>query len=137
MKGNINMEHTPIRDILSELLSNINQIADVDTVIGTPIETANGITLVPVSKVSVGFCSGGTDFDGKVSEKLKFGGAGGGGLSVSPIGFIVVNGDNVRFLPVESKGNGTLDKAVDLVPEVVNKIAGFFKKSKEDEAAGE
>lgn len=117
-------------------LSNLMEIAtdklramvDADTIIGTPLEVGN-ITLIPVSKISFGLATGGSDFPTKNSGTV-FGGGGGAGMTVSPVAFIAVNGDNVHMLPVYNE-MGTMDKAINMAPELIDKVKSLFSKKKD------
>jgi len=91
--------------------------------------------LIPVSKLSFGFASGGTDYvskNKKPGEANTFGGGSGAGVNISPVAFLIVKGDSVRVLPVDPSGTSTLDRLVDTVPEVVDKVTTFLEKKKED-----
>jgi len=105
-------------------------MVDVNTVVGTPITTSDGTTIIPVSKVTFGFASGGSDFPSKQPKDL-FGGGSGAGVTVSPVAFLVVSGGNVRILPVITSGN-TAEQMVNMVPEVIDKVQGFVANMKKD-----
>ncbi|MEG2377662.1 MAG: GerW family sporulation protein [Clostridia bacterium] len=125
-------EHV-LSDIMAVTMDKIKGMLDVNTVVGTPIETQDGITLIPISKISFGFGSGGSDFAGKAgSDKIMFGGGNGAGASIDPIAFLVVNHGNVKVLSVAPPPNTTVDRIVDLAPEVIDKISALFKKEKTD-----
>lgn len=117
-------------------LSNLMEIAtdklramvDADTIIGTPLAVGK-ITLIPVSKISFGLATGGSDFPTKSSGTV-FGGGGGAGMTVSPVAFIAVNGDNVHMLPVYNE-MGTVDKAINMAPELIDKVKSLFGKNKD------
>ena len=113
-------EHV-LGDILSVTMEKLRTMVDVNTIVGTPINTPDGITLIPVSKVSFGFASGGSDFGAKQNTPIKFGGGAGAGVTITPIAFLVVNNGNVKMLSVSSPANTTVDRIVDMVPDVVDK----------------
>ena len=123
-----------INDIIATSLEKIRTIADAETIIGTPIPTAGGTTIIPVSKVSVGFASGGLDYGNKTPDKSKnFGGGGGTGLSITPVGFLVVDKDGaVDMINVGlNTAVGTVDQIGDLLdrsPEIINKFKSMFGK---------
>ena len=128
-----------IPEIIKSSLENIRSIVDANTVVGDPITTDVGTTIIPISKISVGIASGGVDYNDK-SERQKpqnFGGGGGTGLSVSPAGFLVIdkNGE-VEFINVGMKGKpDPVDQIADLVertPDIIAKIKELFKKDKEE-----
>lgn len=130
-----NNQH-PIGDLMSTTLQNIRQMVDVNTIIGTPIQ-AEGVTIVPVSKVSFGFASGGSDFTSKNQKPEQgnaFGGGSGAGVNIVPIAFLVVKGDNVRLLPVAPPLGTAVDRVVDMAPELIDKVTGFIEKQ-QDRAA--
>src|SRR5690554_3060017 len=101
-------------------MESIKEMVDVNTVIGDAVETPEGSVIIPVSRLGLGFAAGGSEFEAKEQEELPFGGGSGAGVSVQPVGFLVVGHDSVRLLPV-SKG-AIYDRLVDLVPQVIEKI---------------
>ncbi len=121
-----------IKGLMETALSNIKTMVDVDTVIGEPVTTVDGTVIIPVSTVSFGFGAGGSEFapkaDTKVTEKM-FGGGCGGGANVKPSGFLVITGGNVRYLPMSSSST-PVDKIVDLIPEMVDKVNSALKERK-------
>ncbi len=103
-------------------------MVDVNTSIGKPVVIDEGITVIPISKLTYGFASGGSEFSDKNDNKDNlFGGGTGAGVTVSPIAFIVINDGNVSMLRIESSSS-TVDKALDVLPEVLEKIKSFFNK---------
>ena len=118
-------EH-PIKGLMDTTLDKIRAMVDSNTIIGTPIHTADGTMIVPVSKMSFGFASGGSDFPSKTNKDL-FGGGGGAGVSVTPVAFLVVKGGNVRMVQLADTAN-TVDRAIGMLPDVVDKITELFKK---------
>ena len=129
------MEHHPIDGMLETTMEKIKEMVDVDSVIGNPITTPDGTTVIPISKVSYGFASGGSDFPAK-SQPAKdfFGGGAGAGITITPIAFLSVSNGNVRLIQVEAFG-GSADRIVQLVADVVDKISEAFHKKKEERAA--
>ena len=125
-----------LNDVMATTMEKIKSMLDVNTIIGTPIQTPEGITLIPVSKVSFGFASGGSDFGAKAgSTDVMFGGGSGAGASISPVAFLVVNGENVRLLPVAPAPGTTADRIVEMVPDVIERVGGYFKKYKNENEA--
>lgn len=132
-----------ISDMIRTSLENVKDIVDSNTVIGEAVPTSNGTVIIPVSKVSIGIATGGLDYKGKTKEQNKpanFGGAGGTGVSVKPVAFLVVKADgdvallNVDY-PTESGADDTVELIASLIkksPEIINKIKALFKK--EDDA---
>ena len=115
-------------NMLDNTISKIREMVDVNSVIGTPITTPDGVTIIPVSKVSVGFGGGGSDFVSKHPNKQDnpFGGGAGAGVNVTPIAFLIVKDGNVRMLPVAAPASTTADRVVDLVPEFLDKVSSFI-----------
>ena len=116
-------EHA-LNDVLTTTMEKIKSMLDVNTIIGTPIQTQEGITIIPVSKVSFGFASGGSDFGKKPESGVKFGGGAGAGASISPVAFLIISGENVRLLPMATAPNSTADRIVEMVPDVIDRIGG-------------
>ena len=111
-------------NMLENTIQKIREMVDVNSVIGNPITTPDGTTIIPVSKVSVGFGGGGSDF---TKNTEAFGGGAGGGVSVTPICFLIVNKDgNVRMMPVPVPANTTADRLVEMVPDTLDKISSFI-----------
>lgn len=125
------MSDTAIKGIMDVTMDKIRAMVDADTIIGKEIKLDNGIVLIPVSKISFGFASGGSDFPSKTNKEL-FGGGVGAGVSVTPTAFIVVNGSDVRMLQISKKPDST-DKAIDMLPALFDKITTLFKKDKEEQ----
>lgn len=137
-------ENNKIQEIIKESLENIRTIIDANTVIGTPMETSNGVTIIPVSKISMGFASGGLDFDGKApaSAGKNFGGGGGTGLSVQPVGFLVITHEGrVEMVNVgQSAPKDTIEQIADLLertPDIVYRFKMIFDKFAEMKQDGE
>lgn len=110
-------------------MEKIRDMVDVNTIIGDPILTPDGTTIIPVSKVSFGFASGGSDIPSKIPKEL-FGGGSGAGVSIQPLGFLVVHQGDVRLLEMNGPGD-SMGKALGLVPDVISKISDLFKKDKD------
>lgn len=130
------MEQHPISDLMGATMSKIKEMIDVNTIIGTPIATANGYTIIPVSKVSFGFASGGSDFQTKNQQPTQnnaFGGGSGAGININPIAFLIVSENGVKLLPITAPANTTLDRIVELVPDVIDKLSDLFNKDKDEE----
>ena len=125
------MAEHPIQGLMNVTMDKIRQMADSNTIIGNPINMPDGTLILPVSKVSFGFASGGSDFPSKTSKQL-FGGGGGAGVSISPIAFLVVRGNSVRMLQLADTSN-SVDRAIGMMPEMVDKVADLFGKNKKDD----
>jgi sporulation protein YtfJ len=122
------MSENPIQGIMGTTMEKIKEMVDVNTIIGDPVTTPDGTTIIPVSKVSFGFASGGSDLPTK-QPKNTFGGGGGAGISIQPIAFLVVSAGNVKLLQM-TMGENTANNIVNMVPEVVDKIGAMFHKDK-------
>ena len=118
-----------VQDLMGVSIDKIREMVDVSTVIGDPMTLEDGTTLIPVSRVTYGFATGGSDLPSKGSQEL-FGGGGGAGINIIPIAFLVVSQGNVRVLPLVASPD-TFNQVVNMVPDVVNKIGGLFSKKKE------
>ena len=119
------MNEHPIQGMAESILENINQMVDVNTIVGEPIITPSGVTIIPISNVSVGFGLGGGDFKPSTPEERKcipFGGGGGGALTITPIAFLTVSGENVKLITID-RNETTVDKALAMAPEMVDKVA--------------
>ncbi len=121
-----------IDGLMDGALNKIKEIVNADTIIGKAITTEEGTVVIPVSKVSYGFASGGSDFSSKHSEnKDMFGGGNGAGVSIVPVAFLVISGGDVKLLQVESFSS-SLDRIIAMTPELVDKIVSAIKKRKKD-----
>ena len=118
-------------NMLDNTIQKIREMVDVNSVIGEPITTPDGVTIIPVSKVSVGFGGGGSDY---TSNKDAFGGGAGGGVKVTPICFLIVKDGSVRMMPVAAPANTTADRIVEQVPDVLDKITSFIQNQLEKKA---
>lgn len=121
-----------VKDIMDSAMNKMRTLVDVNSVVGTPVVVGDGITIIPVSKISYGFGAGGSDFENKVSSDAPFFGGGcGTGVSVSPVGFLSIVNGNVSFLQVESF-HGAIDRLIAMSPDLINKISSSFKNKKKD-----
>lgn len=129
------MSEHPIEGLMGTTLEKIKQMVDINTIIGDPITSPDGTIIIPVSKISYGFASGGSDFASKVqTDKSFFGGGAGAGVTISPIAFITISNGNVKMLQIDPY-NSSADRIVGIVPDVVDKISSFVKESKEKKEA--
>ena len=133
------MEEHPIQQIMSLAMNSIKDMVDVNTIVGEPIQVSNGTVIIPISKVSFGFASGGSEFKGEtineyskrdkdeqIQYRLPFGGGAGAGISINPIAFLVVQSNVVKLLPVDH--SNSLDKILDYIPDLINKANGMMNK---------
>jgi sporulation protein YtfJ len=132
------MNH-PLSDMMTSSMSKIRDLIDVNTVIGTPIQTPDGVTIIPVTKVSIGFGGGGTDFATKnypANRDNAFGGGAGTGINIIPIAFLIIRGESVRMLPVAEPASTSVDRIIEMVPDILDKVENILderKKKKEED----
>lgn len=126
------MKETPVNKIMENTLDKMREMVDVSTIIGDPIKTGD-TTLIPVSKVSYGFTSGGTDLPSKQNNEL-FGGGGGGGITITPVAFIVIQNDKVRMMQINNY-TSSADRAIAMIPELVDQISQLVKAKDSDKPA--
>ena len=122
-------EQHPIEGVMSTTMQKIKEMVDVNTIIGDPVTTPDGTTIIPVSKVTFGFASGGSDLPTS-SPKQTFAGGGGAGVTIQPLAFLVVHQGDVKLLQIATSSN-TADKIVNAVPDVIDKISDAIAKGKE------
>ncbi len=123
-------KNTNLEGLVRTAIEKIKEVVDVETVVGKPITVPNGTIIIPVSKIAVGFGSGGSDIPAK-SEKELFGGGMGGGVTIQPLAFITIMPDgNVKLLQMTINAPKE-NAALALIPDVVDKITGFMSKNKE------
>ena len=123
-------------NMLESTIEKIRQMVNANTVIGEPITTADGVTIIPVSKVSIGLGGGGSDF---VSKNLNnhenpFGGGVGAGVKVDPVAFLIIKEGSVRMLPVAAPANTTVDRLVEMIPDTLDKVTSFVDSRLEKKA---
>ena len=126
------MKEHPLNEMMAAAMEKVRAMADANTVVGEPIVT-DEVTIIPVTRVSLGVGVGGTDFASKHQKPdaaNAFGGGSGAGISMDPIAFLLVRGENVRLLPVIPP-SGPIDRVIDVVPEVVDKITDFVEKQQD------
>ena len=128
------MAEHPIENLMMTAMSSLRDMIDVNTIVGDLVETQEGTSIIPISKVSFGFAAGGSEFNSKVAtkemkdNKLPFGGGSGAGVNISPAAFLVVTGDVVKLLTLDSS-NTPLDRIIDLAPDVISKISNLVDKN--------
>lgn len=130
------MEKHPIGDLMEITMNKIREMVDVNTIVGSPITTADGITLIPISKVSFGFASGGSDFQTKNHQpgsNNAFGGGSGAGVTIMPVAFITVKDGAIKLLSVNPPAGSAVDRIVELVPEVIDKVKDILSTRKDED----
>ena len=133
------MSEHPIEGLMTTAMNSIQDMIDVNTIIGEPIETSNNIVIIPISKVSFGFAAGGSEFKGEtvdeyrkrekeeeVQYRLPFGGGSGAGVTINPIAFLVIQGENVKLMPVNY--SSSIDKLLDYIPDLLDKTNNMISK---------
>lgn len=131
------MSERPIDSMLDKTMQKIKEMVDINTIIGDPI-VVNNTSIIPISKVTYGFASGGSEFPSKKNEENKeskgplFGGGSGAGVTISPIAFLTVTDSDVKILRVEPS-NSSLDRVIDMLPGAIDKISSTFKKKDKTE----
>jgi sporulation protein YtfJ len=129
------MDNHPIESLMRSTMENIRDMIDVNTIIGDAVETHDGSVIIPISRVSFGFASGGSEFYSKTNEEkssqFPFGGGSGAGVSVKPVGFLVMKNDNIRLLSVDHEN--TFDRIVDSVPQWMEMLKGIGKSKAENQ----
>ena len=123
-------------NMLDNTISKIREMVDSNSVVGDPITTADGVTIIPISKISIGLGGGGSDFVSKNvnHHENPFGGGVGAGVKVTPVAFLIVKEGSVRMLPVAAPANTTADRLVEMVPDTLDKIAAFIDSRTEKKA---
>ena len=145
------MSEHPIEGLMETAMNSIQDMVDVNTIIGEPIETSNNMVIIPISKVCFGFAAGGSEFSGEtideykkkdkeeqVQYRLPFGGGSGAGVSINPVAFLVVCKDSIKLMPISHMS--TVDKLMDYVPDVIEKAHQILDKkieNNEDEVTQE
>ena len=121
---------------MNSTMDNIRQMVDVNTIIGEPVICPDGTVIIPVSKVSYGFASGGSDLPPKINtQKEFFGGGSGAGVSIQPVAFLVVNNGNVKMLNMEF--DGAVDRVISMIPDFADKVGDLFKNLSKKKNGGD
>jgi sporulation protein YtfJ len=138
------MEQHPIEGLMKTAMENLKQMIDVNTIIGDPVETPDGSVILTISKVGFGFVAGGSEFSPQPTKKTSgsssseqqsasdhpFGGGSGGGVSITPIAFLIVNSSGVKMVHVDEQTH-LVEKLIDYAPQVVEKIQGMLSGKKD------
>ena len=127
MDNNMDKKH-PLNDMMRSTMEKVREMVDTNTIVGQPITTPDGVTLIPISKVSFGFGSGGGDY-GK-APKDNFGGGSAAGVKIDPVAFLVIKDGVTRVMPVAVPPISTVDRVIDLVPEVMDRVENYLDKKK-------
>nr|WP_316613545.1 GerW family sporulation protein [uncultured Ruminococcus sp.] len=125
------MSDHPVNNLMDTSMRKIKEMIDVNSIIGDPITTPDGTVIIPVSKVTYGFASGGSDLPTKKENRDCFGGGSGAGVTIQPLGFLSISKGVTKFIPIE-KYDGAADRIVGMIPEAFDKISSFISKDKKD-----
>ena len=127
------MEKHPINDLMAVTMEKMREMVDANAIVGQPITTPAGVTLIPVSRMSFGFGSGGGDYNTKYTagKDASFAGGSGAGVDIAPIAFLVVKDGFVRVLPVAVPPASTLDRVIDMAPDIMDKVDKFIHRNQE------
>ena len=130
-------KNNPISDLLQESMSKLRELADTNTIVGQPIRTPDGVTLIPISRISVGVGGGGSIFGKKkdVNPDGNLGAGVGAGAKIDPVAFLIVKDGFTRVVPVAAPPMNTVDRIVETAPDVIDKVTGFIEKQQEKKAA--
>ena len=128
MENNVEKK-SPLNDLMRSAMEKVREMADTNAIVGQPITTPDGVTLIPISRVSLGFGCGGGDY-GKVQPR-SFGGGSGAGVNIAPVAFLVIKDGITRVLPVAVPPVSTVDRVVEMVPDVLDRVEKFFDKKEE------
>lgn len=133
------MSEHPIEGLMTTAMNSIQDMIDVNTIIGEPIEASNNIVIIPISKVSFGFAAGGSEFKGEtideyrkvekeeqIQYRLPFGGGSGAGVTINPVSFLVIQSNNVKMIPINHASS--IDKLLDYVPDLIEKTNSIMNK---------
>ena len=131
MENNMDKKH-PLNDMMRSAMEKVREMVDTNTIVGQPITTPDGVTLIPISKVSFGFGGGGGDY-GK-APKENFGGGTAAGVKIDPVAFLVIKEGTTRVLPVAVPPVNTVDRIVEMTPDILDKVEKFFDKKQEKES---
>lgn len=127
------MNH-PLPDMMGSSIAKLRELVDVNTIIGDPIQTPDGVTILPVSKVKFGFAGGGSDFATKnypANRDNAFGGGSGAGVTITPVAFLIIKGESVRLLPVTEPASGSMDRLVEMLPDLIDQVSSLLRRKNE------
>ena len=123
------LEKKPLSELMETTMAKIREMVDSNAVVGTPITTTDGVTIIPISRISLGFGTGGSDY-GKTVD--KFGGAGAAGVKIDPVSFLIIKDGVTRVVPVAIPAVGVADRLLDMLPGVMEHVEGFIAQKKEE-----
>lgn len=121
----------PISQLLDASLESIRKMVDANTVVGDPITTPDGTTVLPISRIKVGYAGGGSEFTGKnASGSTPYGGGTGASVSVTPVAFLICRDSGCRILPIPEPAVGTVDRLIELIPDIADKVWQLIETKK-------
>jgi len=126
----------PLSEMMEESMAKVREMVDTNTIVGQPIQTPDGVTLIPISRVSMGFGGGGAAFGGKketVADPANLGGGIGAGVKIDPVAFLIVKDGFTRVMPVAMAPMNTVDRVIEMVPNVVDQVSGIINSRKKPE----
>lgn len=129
------MNH-PLPNMMGDTMQKLREMVDANTTIGDPIQTPDGVTILPVSRIKLGYAGGGSDFATKnypPNRENAFGGGTGAGVTITPVAFLIIKGENVRLLPVTEPPSGAVDRLVEMLPDLIEQVSALVKKKKPEE----
>ncbi|MBA1337083.1 MAG: Spore protein GerW (YtfJ), not involved in spore germination [Firmicutes bacterium] len=135
------MSEHPIEALMKTTMESLKEMVDVNTIVGDPVETMDGTVIVPISRVALGFASGGGEYQKKAEEKeqgggkLPFAGGTGAGVSVQPVAFMVVGKEHIKLLPANS--SGMVERLIEMAPQLIEDLQSSFKKVKNNMSKSE
>ena len=137
VKGDNMEKNNPISDLLQESMTKLRELADTNSIVGQPIHTPDGVTLIPISRVSLGVGGGGSIFVKKreANPEGNLGAGMGAGVSIDPIAFLIVKDGFTRVMPVAAPPMNTVDRVIEMAPEVIDRVTGFIEKQQEKKKA--
>ena len=124
-----NEKKNSVSELMETTMAKIREMVDSNAIVGEPITTPDGVTLIPVSRMSFGFGSGGSTY-GQTSE--RFGGGAGAGVKIDPVAFLVIKDGQTRMVPVSVPAVATVDRVLEMAPQLIDRVEGFVAKKKEE-----
>ena len=130
-------KNNPINDMLQESMAKLRELADTNTIVGQPNTTPDGVTLIPISRVSLGVGGGGSIFGKKkdANPEGNLGAGMGAGVTIAPVAFLIVKDGFTRMMPVAAPPMNTVDRVVEMAPDVIDKVTGFIEKQQDKKKA--
>lgn len=122
---------TPLSQMMDSSMENIRKLVDANTVVGDPITTPDGTTVVPISRIKLGYAGGGSEFNGKnAADSKPYGGGTGASVSVTPVAFLVLKESGCRVLPIPEPASSTVDRLIELIPDIADKVWTLIQEKK-------